>query len=73
MLTKITNELLDKVIAEIKKPENMDKIHISIIDPLIHYTFNKLYPYILVSSIIFFLIFLLVITTLLLLIRMTYL
>ena len=57
MLCKVTNDVLEKLINEIKKPENMSKIHNNIIDPLIHYTFDKLYPYILISSIVFFLIF----------------
>ena len=57
MLCKLTEELLEKIINEVKKPENMSKIHNNIIDPLIHYTFDKLYPYILISSIVFFLIF----------------
>ena len=57
MLCKLTEELLEKIINEVKKPENMSKIHNSVIDPLIHYTFDKLYPYILISSIVFFLIF----------------
>jgi hypothetical protein len=57
MLCKLTEELLEKIVNEVKKPENMSKIHNNIIDPLIHYTFDKLYPYILISSIVFFLIF----------------
>ena len=69
MLCKLTNELIDKIIMEIKKPENISKIHINIIDPLIHYTFEKLYPYILISSIIFFLIFIFAFCIFIILIR----
>lgn len=69
MINKITSELLEKIIEEIKKPENMSKIQVSILDPLIHYTFNRLYPYIIVSSVIFLLTFLLAITILLLIIK----
>ena len=69
MITKITSELLEKLIDELKKPENMSKIHIGVVDPLIHYTFNRLYPYIIVSSVIFLLTFLLAITILLLIIK----
>ena len=72
MINKLTNELLDKVIFEVKKPENMSKIHINIIDPLIHYTFDKLYPYILISSIIFFLIFIFAFIIFILLIRINF-
>ena len=69
MIRKLTTELLDKVIEELKKPENMSKIQMQVIDPLIRYSFDRLYPYILVSSVIFLLIFLLAITILLFVIR----
>ena len=69
MLSKLTNELLEKIIIEVRKPENMTKIHVNIIDPLIHYTFDKLYPYILISSIIFFLIFIFAFSVFVLMIR----
>ena len=69
MIPKLTSELLEKIIEELKKPENMSKIHIGVVDPLIHYTFNRLYPYIIVSSIIFLLTFLLAITILLLILK----
>ena len=69
MITKITSEVLEKIIEELRKPENMSKIHIGLVDPLIHYTFNRLYPYIIVSSVIFLLTFLLAITILLLILK----
>lgn len=69
MISKITTELIDKIIEEIRKPTNMSKIHIGIIDPLIHYSLNRLYPYIIGCSIIFILTFVLAITILLLILR----
>ena len=69
MITKITSELLEKIIEELKRPENMGKIHVGVIDPLIDYTFNRLYPYIIVTSIIFLLTFLLAITIVLLILK----
>ena len=69
MITKITSEVLEKIIEELRKPENMSKIHVGLVDPLIHYTFNRLYPYIIVSSVIFLLTFLLAITILLLILK----
>ena len=71
MISKLSKDLLEKVIIEIRKPENMSKIHINIIDPLIHYTFDKLYPYILISSIIFFLIFIFAFCIFIILIRIS--
>jgi hypothetical protein len=69
MIQKITGELLDKVIQEIRRDDNITKIQNNLIDPLIHYTFDRMYPYIIVSAIIFLLTFLLAITILLLVIR----
>lgn len=69
MICKLTNDLIEKIIMEIRKPDNMSKIHINVIDPLIHYTFEKLYPYILISSIIFFLIFIFAFCIFIILIR----
>lgn len=65
MINKITSELLEKLIDEIKKPVNISKIQKGIIDPLICYTFTKLYPYIIVCSIIFILTLLIAIIILL--------
>jgi hypothetical protein len=59
MIEKLTTDILNKFIVEIKKKENLSKIQNNVIDPLIHYTFSQLYPYILGTSIIFILIFIL--------------
>ena len=53
----------------IKKEENMNKIHNNIIDPLVNYTFKKVYPYITTIFVLLILIFLIIIVILLLIIR----
>jgi hypothetical protein len=65
----LTNQLLEKIVKEIRKKENMDKIHGSIIDPLIQYTYNKIYPYILILFGVLILIFLIIVVILLLILR----
>ena len=45
MITKLTSEILDKILIEISKEQNMNKIHSKLIDPLIDYSFKRLYPY----------------------------
>mgnify|MGYP001310221114 CR=1 FL=1 len=62
----LTNQLLEKIVKEIRKKENMDKIHGSIIDPLIQYTYNKISPYILMLFGVLILIFLIIVVILLL-------
>jgi hypothetical protein len=69
LIKKLTNDLLDKFIIEINKNENITKVQTQIVDPLIEYTFHKLYPYILVSAIIFFLTFLLALSIFFLIIK----
>ena len=56
----ITKEILERIIKELKTPENIDKIHKEVLDPIIRYTSHRLYPYILITSTIFFLTFMLV-------------
>ena len=68
-MSKVVQDLVEKFVVEFKKKENMDRIQINVIDPIIYHSLKKLYPYILISSVIFVLTFLLVVVTLLLIIR----
>lgn len=58
-ITKLTIELVERCMSEAKKEQNMTRIKRDIMDPLIEYMFQKLYPYIIVTSILFILIFIL--------------
>lgn len=69
LLNKIGIELADHFIKEVKKEENVDTIKENLVNPLIDYTFHRLYPYILVTSIIFFLTFILALITLYVIVR----
>jgi hypothetical protein len=68
-ISKFTKEILDKIIEEVSKAENISKIESNVVEPLIMYTFKRLYPYLLMSSIIFILTFLVALLILLLLIK----
>ena len=58
---RIMEDMVQSVVArfvqEAKKPVNMDSVRVHVLDPIIEYTFGRLYPYIIVTSIIFFLTF----------------
>lgn len=69
MIRKLIPELLDKIILELKKKNNFNKIKLSIIDPLVYYLLNRIYPYFLIIFIIFVLTFILVLVILLFLIK----
>jgi hypothetical protein len=58
-ITNLTIELVEKFISEAKKEQNINQIKRDVMDPLIEYMFQKLYPYIIITSILFILIFIL--------------
>ena len=69
LINKLSNEFAEYFFEEVKKEENIQKIKDNVINPLIDYTFHRLYPYILVTSVIFFLTFILAVIILYLIIK----
>ena len=68
-MINIFNDLINKFIEELNKNENISKVQKSLVDPLIRYTFNKIYPYLILVFVIFLLTFLLSLSILLLQIK----
>ena len=71
IINKISCELANYFVNEIKKDKNVSLLKDEVINPLIDYTFHRLYPYILVTSVIFFLTFLLAVIILYLILKQT--
>ncbi len=71
IINKISCELANYFVNEIKKDKNVNLLKDEVINPLIDYTFHRLYPYILVTSVIFFLTFLLAVIILYLILKQT--
>ncbi len=71
IINKISCELANYFINEIKKDTNVTLLKDEVINPLIDYTFHRLYPYILVTSVIFFLTFILAVIILYLILKQT--
>ena len=69
ILSKLSSELSEYFIEEIKKEENINTLKKNVVNPIIDYTFHRLYPYILVTSIIFFLTFILAVIILYLILK----
>jgi hypothetical protein len=69
LLNKFVIEIVEQFTNEIKKDPNLEIIKLNVINPLIDYTFQRLYPYILITSIIFFLTFILAVITFLLIVK----
>ena len=65
----LTNEFVEKIVNEVKKKENMEKLQSNIADPLIAYTFKRIYPYIMILFGILILIFLIIVVILLLMLK----
>ena len=69
IVKELTAKLLEKFIEEIKTPENMDKIQNEFLNPLITYTYKRIYPYLVLTIIIFLLTFILALLILIILIK----
>ena len=61
MIEKFTKEIIDKILHELNKEENKEKIYSLVIEPLMYFIIDKLYPYIFITATIFFLILLLLV------------
>ena len=68
----IISKILDNIVIEVNKEENMDRIKKNVIEPIIHNTMYQLYPYILVFVISMITMFVLVFTILFLNIKLCY-
>ena len=53
MISKITNDIIEKFINEFNKEDNKKKIFNKLIEPITQHMLNKIYPYILISCILF--------------------
>lgn len=69
MIGKLTNDIIHIVLEECKKEDNKEQIKTYIIDPLICYILDRIYPYIFITATIFILILLLVVATLFFIIK----
>ena len=72
MIGKFTNELIQKFIFEFKKEENQEQLKTHIIEPIICYILDRLYPYIFITSAIFILLLLIALSILFLIIKSNY-
>lgn len=68
----IVTRILDNIIDEVNKDENMDRIKKNIIEPIFHNTVYQLYPYILIFIITMIALILMVVSILCLNIRSCY-
>jgi len=69
MVEKLTKDLLNRVINELKKEENQKKMEIEILNPLLIKFSNKIYPYVKIAFSIFILNFILVFIIFILLVK----
>jgi len=65
----IVNELIDIFINQISQKNVKEKLNTHLVEPSLTYLFERMYPYIILTSIIFILIFLMAIMIIYILIR----
>ena len=63
-IKRISTEFIQTLLHEAQQPHNKDKFQVHILDPIIQYALSRLFPYILVTSIVFLLTFILAIAIL---------
>jgi hypothetical protein len=69
VVSNLTRQVIDNILIEVKKEENMSKIRANIIDPIIHYSIERIYPYIIITGALFILTLLVAIIILIILIK----
>ena len=69
VVSNLTRQVIDNILIEVKKDENMSKIRSNIIDPIIHYSIERIYPYIIITGALFILTLLVAIVLLIILIK----
>jgi hypothetical protein len=65
-IKRISAEFVQTLLQEAQQPQNKDMFQVHILDPIIQYALGRLFPYILVTSIVFLLTFILAIAILIL-------
>jgi len=68
MIEDITQQIIQKLLIEIKKPNNIDQLKAYLLEPIIQYVMNRIYPYIIGSAVVFILIVIFSIMTLMLIV-----
>lgn len=68
-IKKITTDIINMIIVEVKQEENLNKIKKEILQPTTNYILEQIYPYLILSVIIFVLTFLIATITLVFLLR----
>ena len=68
-IKKITKDIINMIIVEVKEEENLNKIKKELLQPTTNYILEQIYPYLILSVIIFVLTFLIATITLVFLLR----
>ncbi len=76
LINKLTNDVIKKLVCEFKNDEHRQKLNDEIINPLLYYIsdyFNrKMYPFIILGSVVFLLMFISTVIILIFVLRMNY-
>lgn len=65
----LCDQTIDILIQEVSRKDIKEKLNTHLVEPSLTYLFERMYPYIIITSVIFILILLMAITTIYILIR----
>ena len=65
----LCNQIIDMLLQEVSRKEIKEKLNTHLVEPSLTYLFERMYPYIIITSVIFILILLMAITTIYILVR----
>jgi hypothetical protein len=65
----LCNQIIDMLLQEVSRKEIKEKLNTHLVEPSLTYLFERMYPYIIITSVIFILILLMAIATIYILIR----
>lgn len=65
----LCSEIIDMLLQEVSRKEIKEKLNTHLVEPSLTYLFERMYPYIIITSVIFILILLMAITTIYILVR----
>jgi hypothetical protein len=72
MIEKVSKSVIEYFVEEISTAESKEKIKRQVIDPIFMYIVDKIYPFVIITSIIFILTFLIAILILFMILRKNY-
>jgi len=60
MISQYSKEIIENILNEFKKNENLTKLYLNFLNPIIEHSINKFYPYIIILIFLYILLLILI-------------